>query len=354
MAEPVKTLPAPSGKQSGLEKAAVLLLTMGPEAASKILQHLNDTEVKQLSAAIARQRTIPKLNAAQVQEEAWRKLTNREGVYVDGEQFAKQLISSAHGGAGQRDERSSAARELQRATAGAEKWLASSLEAVAPPLVAQMVANEHPQVIAFILAHLNPRQAALVLGQLPEEVQSDIIQRVADLQGVSDELLVEVGDLLQEQVQGLGRGAQAPVDGNTGTKRAAEIMNAVDKTVEGRVFAQLESEAPELAEKIREQMFTFEDMIQLDNRGMQVVLKEIAREDLMLALKTASPAMRDKIFANISARAAEILRDDMSTMGPVRLKDVEKAQGNIIAVVRRLQGEQKIVIGGGSGDDVLV
>ena len=164
-------------------------------------------------------------------------------------------------------------------------------------------------------------------------------------------MLGEVREILQVQVEGLGRVGKASE--LKGPKLAAEILNTADKELESRIFAQLEAEVPEVAENIRNLMFTFEDLIRLDNRGMQVVLKEVPREDLMLALKTASPAMRDKIFGNISQRAAEILKEDMGSMGPVRLKDVEKAQANIVGIVRRLEEEQKITLGG-SGEDALV
>jgi flagellar motor switch protein FliG len=219
-------------------------------------------------------------------------------------------------------------------------------------VLGQVIAKEHPQVIALIIANLRPRQAADVLAALPETLQADIVHRLTDLQHVSDDLLGELGDLIQGQVQSLGSAAQAViVEG--GAKLAAEILNVAPKAVEARVFSELETEAPEVAETIRQLMFTFEDMVSLQNRDMQLVLKEVARDDLMLALKTASPAMKDKIFKNISARAAEILEEDMGSMGAVKLKDVERAQANIVAVVRRLEGEQKITLAG-AGDDVVL
>ena len=164
-------------------------------------------------------------------------------------------------------------------------------------------------------------------------------------------MLAEVGSVLQGQAQGLGAAEPGPSVG--GPKLAAAIMNLLDKTVEGRVFAELDEHAPDVAERIRDLMLTFEDLVALENRDMQTLLKDVPREDLILALKTATPAMRDKIFKNISARAAEILQDDMSSMGPVKLKDVEKAQASIVTVARRLADEQKITIGG-SGGDALV
>ena len=344
MAEPA-TLPAPrlAAPRDGAEKAAILLLTLGVEAAARVFRHLSEPEVRQLSAAISRLRSIPREQAARVHEEAWRWLTSREGFLVDGERFARDLASGGKPGA-------ALAREDPLGP-GRPDGLATSLGDVAPAALAQLLAHEHPQVIAFVIAHLEPRHAAEVLGALPEALGADIIHRIADLQSVSDDMLGEVREILQVQVEGLGRVGKASE--LKGPKLAAEILNTADKELESRIFAQLDAEVPEVAENIRNLMFTFEDLIRLDNRGMQVVLKEVPREDLMLALKTASPAMRDKIFGNISQRAAEILKEDMGSMGPVRLKDVEKAQANIVGIVRRLEEEQKITLGG-SGEDALV
>jgi flagellar motor switch protein FliG len=331
----------------GLEKAAILLLTLGSEVASAIFKQLSEVEVRQLSAAIARLRSIPKAQAAAVQEEAWRRLTNREGLLVDGQQFARQLVASALSG---RD--AQALREIEGVAATPAETLAMALEPIAPDALAQVLAGEHPQVIAGVLASVAAKQAAEVLAKLPEDLAPDIMLRIADMKkGASPDVLAEVGRVLQGQAQGLG-GGEAPT-GPPGAKLAADIMNVLDKTVEGRVFAHLEESAPEIAERIRELMLTFDDLSVLENRDMQTLLKEVPREDLMLALKTASPPMRDKIFKNISARAAEILRDDMSSMGPVKLKDVERAQGSIVAIARRLSDEQKITIGGAGGDALV-
>ena len=356
MADPQPPAPRPAGRllataASGHEKAAVLLLTLGPEAAAQVMRCLSESEVRAVSAAMARIRTIPKPEAAAVHEEAWRWLTSREGFLVVGERFVRGLITQV-ASPGQQQ----AMRELARPAEaeGGNSQLARQLDSVQPAVVAKVLAAEHPQVIAFVLGNLGARQAADVLALLPEEQQSDLVQRIAELKTVSADLLAEVSAVITGQVASLGGAAmQSGSQGASGTKLAADIMNLVDKGVEARVFCELDDQSPELAENIRNLMLTFEDLGRLDNREMQILLKEVAREDLMLALKTASPTMSEKIFRNISARAAEILQEDMSTMGPVRLKDVEKAQGNIIAVARRLSEEQKIQLGGG-GDDALV
>jgi flagellar motor switch protein FliG len=208
--------------------------------------------------------------------------------------------------------------------------------------------------VAFVLSNLQAKQAADVLAKLPEDLGPDILHRISELKDVSPELLDEVGAVLTREVAGLGSAGGEPRAGAGGAKRAADIMNLADKTIEQRVFTYLDETAPEVAETIRNLMLTFEDMARLEKRDMQTLLKEVAREDLMLALKTASPALRDKIFANLSKRAAEIMQDDLSQMGPVKLKDVEKAQQNIVAVARRLGEENKITLGVGGGGDVVV
>jgi len=332
--------------QSGLEKAAILLLTLGPEAAASVLRHLSEREARQVSTAIARLRSIPRAEAAAVHEEAWRRLSERDGLPVDGEQFARQMLAATLS-----EEREALARGVERPPRPAADLLAASLEPVAPAALAQLLASEHPQVIALVLANLPPRKAAAVLGSLPEGLQPDIVERITNLERVPEDILAELGDVLRGQVQGLGRAAAGP--SFVGAKLAAEMMNVADPALEARVLAQLDAQVPEVAEMIRSLMLTFEDLVRLDDRAMQALLKEVARDDLMLALRTASSTLRQKIFGNIPHRAAEILEEDMSTMGPVRLKDAEDAQARVVAAARRLEAERRITIGA-SGDDELV
>src|SRR5438094_153803 len=328
----------------GVEKAAILLTTLGPEAAAAVFRHLSEPEARQVSAAIARLRSIPRAQAAAVHEEASRRVTEREGLLIDGEQFARQMITAALTGA--REE-----RPAGRAGQAGGEFLAASLDPVAPAALAQVLGREHPQVIALVLANLRARKAAEVLAALPEDLQPEIAERIVDLQSVPEDLLADVGDVLAGQVQGLGR--VAPRAGFLGAKLIADILNVTDEAVEARIFAHLEAHAPEVAEAVRGLMLTFEDLLRLDDRGMQVLLKEIVRDDLMLALKTASPAMREKIFGNLAQRTAEILQEDMGVMGPVRLKDVERAQARIVTAARRLDAEQRITLGAHEGDVVV-
>src|SRR5579883_2871594 len=332
MAEAGTTLrPGPAPASEGIEKAAILLLTLGPEVAGQVFSHLSDAEVEQISIAIARLRTIRRAQAAAVHEEAWRWLTSREGYLVDGEQFAHRLLTARAAATGQAPR---TVRDLARPRDG-ETSLAESRRGVAPAA----------------LANLEVRQAAETRGLLPPDTQADVVRRIADLKTIPSEVLVEVASVLRGQVEELGSVGQGGRSVG-GPKLAATIMNQVGKEVEAAVLARLDEEAPEVAESIRKLMLTFDDLAVLERRDMQTLLKEIQREDLLLALKTASPAMREKIFGNIPKQAAEILEEDLSMMGPVRLKDVEQAQANIVATARRLAEEQKITLGTG-GEDLV-
>lgn len=343
-------LPTPMSR-SGTEKAAIFLLSLGPEAAASVAKHLSEPELIQISNAIARMRAIPTGQSVVVQEEAWKWLSNRAGMLVDGEGFVNKLLEMAPP-ASKRQEMQRMRDLAQRKASSEDTSITARFQSINPGSLAQSLEAEHPQVVAFVLANLETQQSAETLKALPDELQAEVVHRIADLQkAVAPELVNELGTLLLDQLQGMGGGAAAGGGAGAalgGTKMAAEIMNLLDETVGQRVFGYLDEQVPEMAEAIRNQMFTFDDLIRLDNKGMQLVLREVPREDLLLGLKTASPNVKEKIFANMSARAVEIMQDDLSSMGPVRLKDVEKSQANVILVVRRLADEQKIQLGGGA------
>jgi flagellar motor switch protein FliG len=336
--------------QAGIDKAAILLLTLGSEAATSILKHLSESEVRQLSQAMARVRTIPRLSAAAVHEEAWRWLSSREGYLVDGEDFVRRLISTV--GASRLGHEPQAMRGLGRRSEASSPSIASRLEGVPAEPIAKVLADEHAQVTALVLANLGTRQAAEVLVRLPDDVQTDVVQRIAEMRAVPEEVLTDVGNAIVDQVERLGASARPGVS-TGGAKLAADILNFVGHYVEGRILTTLEERNPATADTVRSLMLTFEDLQRLDNRGMQTLLKEIGRDDLLLALKTASPSMQQRILGNLSARAREIMAEDLTTLGPVRLKDVERAQAAIVLAARRLAEEQKIQLAV-SSDDALV
>ncbi|MEO6030141.1 MAG: flagellar motor switch protein FliG [Candidatus Binatia bacterium] len=340
---------------TGVEKAAVLLLSLGPEVATEVFRHLDEGEVRQVTKALARIRNVPADHIRAVEQDYRKRVSSTRGMRVDGLLFARALVNESlaggEGGGGNvnRDE---ILAELDQLPSGDATGLMHALEGVPPDGLARLLETEHPQIATLILAHLTPSQGMLVLRSLPEVVQTDLVERLARLDAaIPASLIQEVGHVLRDQVKGLARETGKSAGG---PKVVAEMMKHADKTTEGRIFEELEQRDAELAGSIRAMLFTFEDCLQFDNRSMQTLLKEVAREDLLLALKTASPGLSEKIFANVSSRAAEILREDLGSSGPARLKDVETAQQRIVASVRDLEADGKLVIAGGGSDDVLV
>ena len=339
---------------SGVDKAAVLLLSLGPEVATEVFRHLDEAEVRQVTKALARIRNVPADHIRLVEQDYRKRVSSSRGMRVDGLLFARALVneSLANGESSTAVNRDEILAELDQLPSGEATTLQHALEGVPPDGLARLLETEHPQIATLILAHLSPAQGMLVLRSLPEAVQTDLVERLARLDAaIPPSLVQEVGHLLRDQVKGLARETGKSAGG---PKVVAELMKHADKTTEGRIFEELEQRDAELAGSIRAMLFTFEDCLQFDNRSMQTLLKEVAREDLLLALKTASPALSEKIFANVSSRAAEILKEDLSSSGPARLKDVEAAQQRIVAAVRDLEADGKLVIAGSGSDDVLV
>lgn len=338
---------------TGVDKAAVLLLSLGEDVAAEVFRHLDDSEVRMVTKALARIRTVPAEHLRTVEQDYRKRVSTTRGLRVDGLLFARALVNQSTGTDGEPVNRDEILAELNQLPSGEATGLARALEGVPPDGLARLLETEHPQIATLILAHLSPAQAMLVLRGLPEALQTELVERLARLDAaIPPSVVQEVGTILRDQVKGLARETTGKAAG--GPKVVAEMMKHADKATEGRIFEDLEQRDPELATSIRAMLFTFEDCLQFDNRSMQTLLKEVAREDLLLALKTASPALSEKIFANVSSRAAEILREDLASSGPARLKDVEAAQQRIVAAVRDLEADGKLVVAGGGSDDVLV
>lgn len=337
---------------SGADKAAVLLLSLGQESATEVMRYLAEDEVRLVSRSLARMRAVDPSHIDVVNRDFRQSLTSGTNLSIDGREFALTVVNKALS-----DQESPAAArraeilaELEQTVAG-DLGLASVLHGVPASGLAQLVESEHPQVAALILAHVGPALAAETIAQLPETMQGEVVGRLARLETVPARLAAEVGAVLKEQVKGM----MAPTGAALGGPRVvAELMNHADKAVEARILEDMEKSDPDLAQQIRNLMFTFDDCLKLDDRSMQTLLKEVSREDLLLALKTASPVLTEKIFSNMSSRAVEILKEDMSASGPVRLREVEAAQARVIATLRELEAEGKVVIAGGNKDDVLV
>jgi len=324
------------------EKAALTLLTLGKEAASKILQHLNEHEVKRISRAFLSVSELDRETQFLIAKEFRELLKAGKTVLVDGKEFAKEVISGAFG--------EQAESLLDYITGAKKESIGQILSDIPPNILISFIQSEYPQTAAFLLSKMNIDQAAMVLQSLGEEEQVDIILRMATLTNVKSEVVDEVREVLKNQLKGSLLSQDEQVGG---PKTAANILNYVDRSIEQRILSEIEESYPELAEEIRNLMFTFDDLKKLDDRSIQTVLKEVPRDVLVLALKTASEEIKNLIYKNISQRAAEMIKEDLANLGPVKVKEVEKAQQQIIDVVRRLEAEGKIAIGGGAEEQYV-
>ena len=328
---------------SNTEKAAMTLLSLGKELASAVLQHLQEPEVKRISRAFLALSEVDRETQFGIANEFRKMLKAGETVLVDGKEFAKDVISSAFG--------ESAGEGLLEYITGARKEPISSIIAEVPEKILHaFIQAEHPQTVAFLMTKMNPDQAAMVLSSMGEEMQTEVLVRISNLNNVKADVVDEVREVLRSQL----RSSDLQEEEIGGPKAAADILNFVDRNNEERIITEIEEMYPELAESIRNLMFTFEDVRKIDDKGIQGVLKEVPRDQLVLALKISSPELKELLFRNVSQRAAQMITEDLEAVGAVKRKDVEKAQQGIVDIVRRLESEGKIVIGGGGAEDEMV
>lgn len=328
---------------SNAEKSAIALLALGKEIASSVLQHLTEQEVKRISRAFMAVSEVGRETQFEVNQEFRNMLMASDVLLVDGREFARDVITSAFG--------ESDGEGLLEYISGARKEPISTIIADVPEKILQgFITSEHPQTVSFLLTKMHPDQAAAVLQTLPEETQTDILIRIAHLNMVKGDVVDEVREVLRAQLRVVGTNEEEVI----GTKSAADILNFVDRNNEERILTEIEEMYPDLSEQIRNLMFTFEDIKKIDDKGIQTILKEVPRDQLVLSLKVCSPDLADLLYRNVSQRAAEMIKDDLEAMGPVKLKDVEKSQQGIVDIVRRLEAEGKIVIGGMGEEDALV
>ncbi|HSW63286.1 MAG TPA: flagellar motor switch protein FliG [Dissulfurispiraceae bacterium] len=323
-------------RMTGVEKAATLLSIVGEEAATELFKHLDPIELGRIIPMMSRVKVSPEMLATVLEE--FQDKTGTALMSVD-EEYIKKILSKAFG-----DEQ--AKKLFEKIESGANafdvlRWLDSGA-------IATMLTREHPQTIAIILAHLEPTQAAEVLGKLPEHLKIDVSLRIASLDQISPSVLEELEDVLQTQLQTYTRGRKIG-----GIRTVAEILNQLDRSSEDLILKNIEEKDQMLADEIRKLMFTFDDLGTIDDRGIQMILKEITTDDLALALKATTDELKDKVFRNMSQRAVQILKDEIETKGAVRISDVEKAQMNIVRVAKRLEEEGKIIIGGKGGEELI-
>lgn len=328
---------------TNVEKAALILMSMGKDLASQVLQNLNEQEVKRVSRAFMAVHEVDRETQLSVATEFRKMLKASETMLIDGREFAKDVIENAFG-------ETAGEGMLEYITGSRKEPISQIISDVPEKILNAFISAEHPQTVSFLLTKINPDQAAQVLQRLPEEQQTDILVRIANLNNVKADVVDEVREVLRSQLRGNGLNEEEEIGG---PKAAADILNFVDRTNEARILTEIEEMYPDMAEQIRNLMFTFEDVKKIDDKGVQAILKEVPRDQLVLALKTASEGLQDLLFRNVSQRAAEQMREDLSIMGPVKVKDVEKAQQGIVDIVRRLEAEGKISVGGQGAEEFV-
>jgi flagellar motor switch protein FliG len=326
---------------TGPEKAAIFLLTMGEEFTTEVFKELDDIEIKSLGKAMS---NIQNVSPTQIQDVLWEFLQTVEepgDIRIKGDDFFKNTLGRALDG----DRADGLIQDVSTSVPF------SNIKNIDAKALGNFIRNEHPQTIALVLAHLDPGKSAQILSEFPEPLQQDVMLRIADLEPVPITTLDEIEQVLREEIK-----AQGPVGGRPagGSTTVAEILNQVDQNTENLILSKFEEERADLANEVRKLMFVFEDLINVDDRSIRTILKEVNNDELTLSLKSASPAMQDKIFANLSERAASMIREDLEAMGPTRLADVEKAQQAILRAAKKLEAEGKIVIGKGDGGDQFV
>lgn len=333
------------GKMTGPKKAAILLLALGEDAAADVMKNLEEAEIQQVGYYMSRFTDVSPEELDIVLEEFYRNsVMADEGVNISSSpDFVKNALTKALG--------ADRAKELSdNLRAGEEEAGLEALRYAEPIMISNYIRTEHPQTIALILSYLkNAEQSSAVLRDLPESVQADILYRMAVIESIPPGVISEMNEVLTEEMKTAGSMATSV----GGVEPVAEILNSVDKATETRILSSIEETNPDLAEQIRELMFTFEDMALIDAKQMQLVMKDVDQADMVLALKTASDAVKELIFSSMSSRAAEMVREDLENLGPAKLSDVEAAQQKIIKVVKKLEEAGTIIIAGAGGGDLV-
>jgi flagellar motor switch protein FliG len=328
---------------TGINRVAVLLICLGEDATAKVFEELSDDEIRQVTRAMSSIDHIP----TDIKEKVfanYRESQNRfAGLFVKGDDFAKKAIAATSG-----DERSKFL--MDQFLSGTETKSLETIALMAPLMVAGLLEQEHPQTVALILSTQHIEHAAEILTHLPEGIRSDVAYRISKIEKVSPVVLSRIEDALHREI-GLVSGKTHKKVG--GIDAVVGILNHMKNNLDADILEEMEQTDPEMAEEIRKKMFTFENLVALDGRSLQMILREVNNDSLTLALKIASEQMKEKIFANMSTRAADMIRDDLEAMGPVRLSEVELMQQAIVKIAMKLEEEGKLVLGTGGGDELV-
>ncbi len=331
-------------KISGRQKAAMFLISLGPERSAQVMKHFSDEEIEQLTLEIANIRKIPSEQREKIFEEFYELYMANEYIAKGGIDYAKEVLEKALGN-------QKAISIINRLTSSLQVRPFDFVRKADASQLLSFIQGEHPQTIALIMAYLEADQAAIILSSLPGELQSEVAKRIAILDRTSPEVIKEIEGVLEKKFSNL-----VTHDFSTagGVSTIVQILNNVDRSTEKTILETLEVEDPELAEEIKKLMFVFEDIILLDDRSVQQVLREVDQKDLALALKGSSEEVKEKVKKNMSKRAAELIEEELEFMGPVRLRDVEEAQQRIVGIIRQLEDSGEIIISRGGGDELIV
>ena len=329
---------------TGIQKAAILLIALGPERSADIFKHLKEDEIEELTLEIANTRSVSPQVKEDVLNEFYQICLAQQYIAEGGIGYAKELLDKALG-----EDR--AKEVITKLTASLQVRPFEFVRKTDPSQLLNFIQDEHPQTIAMILSYLTSAQAALVIGALPPEKQADVAKRIAMMDRTSPDVIKEVERVLEKKLSSLVNQDYTIVGG---VDAIVNILNTVDRTTEKHIMESLEIEEPELADEIRKKMFVFEDILLLDDRAIQRVLRDVDNADLGVALKAANEEVQNVIFKNLSKRLAAMIKEDMEFMGPVRMKDVEEAQQRIVSIIRRLEDEGTLVISKGGKEDEII
>ncbi|OEH91259.1 flagellar motor switch protein FliG [Bacillus solimangrovi] len=332
------------GDLTGRQKAAILLISLGPDVSAQVYKHLSEEEIEKLTLEISSVKKVDNGQKEQILDQFHQIALAQDYISQGGIGYAKTVLEKALGA-------EEAANIINRLTASLQVRPFDFARKADPAQILNFIQNEHPQTIALVLSYLAPEQAGQILSELPQEVQAEVAKRIAVMESTSPEIINEVEQILERK---LSATVTQDYTQTGGIEAVVEVLNGVDRSTERTILDALEIQDPELAEEIKKRMFVFEDIVTLDNRAIQRIVRDCENEDLMLALKVSSEEVKDVLFKNMSKRMAETFKDEMEFMGPVRLKDVEEAQTRIVATIRRLEEAGEIVIARGGGDDIIV
>ncbi len=329
---------------NGRQKAAIFLVTLGSEISSEIFKHMREDEIETLTFEIARLESIDSEDRDRVLQEFQELMMAQDFITSGGIDYARELLEKSLGS-------QKAVDIINRLTSSLQVRPFDFIRRTDPTHLLNFIQQEHPQTIALILAYLEPQKASIILSSLPHDVQSDVAKRIATMDRTSPEVLREVERVLEKKLSTL---SSEDYTAAGGVESIVEILNLVDRSTEKTIIESLEEEDPELAEDIKKRMFVFEDIVMLDDRAIQKVLREVDTSELAKALKSVDTEVQDKIFRNMSKRAATLLKEDMEYMGPIRMKDVEESQQKIVSIIRKLEEQGEIVVARAGEDELVV